>query len=159
MGGSAAEGLDFVESFLLGVIDAALAARNAAVALEAAGLGTCNIGALRNDPEVVARELELPDGVFPVFGLTVGYPNPAAPADIKPRLPQTTVLHRERYDTQLRSDDIRDYNAALGSFQVEQSLPRIDWTELVKDRVSTIEALKGRHLLGAAIRKLGFKFR
>lgn len=155
--GSTADGLDFVESFLLGVIDAALAAQNAVVALESSGLGTCYIGALRNDPETVARELELPEGVFPVFGLTVGYPDPKAPADIKPRLPQTTVLHRERYDTPLQSDDLRDYNLALRSFQAEQSLPHIDWTELVRDRIGTVGALKGRHVLGETIRKLGFK--
>ncbi|KEA03347.1 NADPH-dependent oxidoreductase [Rhizobium rhizogenes] len=158
-GGSSAEGLDYVESFLLGVIDAALAAQNAVSALESQGLGTCYIGAIRNDPEVVARELELPEGVFPVFGLTVGYPDPAVPAGVKPRLPQTTVLHREHYDTTPRPEDLRDYNAALGSFQAEQSLPLADWTELVKNRIGTVEALKGRHLLGAAVRKLGFKLK
>ncbi|NTG51594.1 NADPH-dependent oxidoreductase [Agrobacterium rhizogenes] len=158
-GGSSAEGLDYIESFLLGVIDAALAAQNAVSALESLGLGTCYIGAIRNDPEVVARELELPEGVFPVFGLTVGYPDPAVPAGVKPRLPQTTVLHHERYDTTPRSDDLRDYNAVLGSFQAEQSLPLTDWTELVKNRIGTVEALKGRHLLGAAVRKLGFKLK
>lgn len=158
-GGSSAEGLDYVESFLLGVIDAALAAQNAVSALESLGLGTCYIGAIRNDPEVVARELELPKGVFPVFGLTVGYPDPAVPAGIKPRLPQSTVLHHERYDTTPRSDDLRDYNAVLGSFQAEQSLPLTDWTELVKNRIGTVEALKGRHLLDAALRKLGFKLK
>jgi nitroreductase len=157
--GSSAEGLDYVESFLLGVIDAALAAQNAVSALESLGLGTCYIGAIRNDPEVVARELELPEGVFPVFGLTVGYPDPAVPAGVKPRLPQTTVLHRERYDPTPRPGDLKDYNAALGSFQAEQSLPLTDWTEQVKNRIGTVEALKGRHLLGAAVRKLGFKLK
>ncbi len=60
------------------MIDAALAAQNAVVALESLGLGTCYIGAIRNDPETVARELALPEGVFPVFGLTVGFPDPSA---------------------------------------------------------------------------------
>lgn len=157
--GSSAEGLDYVESFLLGVIDAALAAQNAVAALESLGLGTCYIGAIRNDPEVVARELELPEGVFPVFGLTVGYPDPAVPAGVKPRLPQSTVLHREHYDTIPRPGDLKDYNAALGNFQAEQSMPLTDWTEQVKNRIGTVEALKGRHLLGAAARKLGFKLK
>ncbi len=157
--GTSAEGLDYIESFLLGVIDAALAAQNAVSALESLGLGTCYIGAIRNDPEVVAGELELPEGVFPVFGLTVGYPDPAVPAEVKPRLPQSTVLHRERYDTTPRPANLEDYNAALGSFQAEQSLPLTDWTEQVKNRIGTVEALKGRHLLGAAARKLGFKLK
>lgn len=155
-GGTSAEGLDYLESFLLGVIDAALAAQNAVVALESLGLGTCYIGAIRNDPETVARELGLPVGVFPVFGLTVGYPDPALPAAVKPRLPQANVLHRERYDVETAAGGLGDYNAALGSFQSEQSLPPIDWTEQVSCRIGTVEALKGRHLLAATARRIGF---
>ncbi|MDK4700621.1 NADPH-dependent oxidoreductase [Rhizobium sp. CNPSo 4062] len=157
--GSAADGLDYVESFLLGVIDAALAAQNAVVSLESQGLGTCYIGAIRNDPETVARELELPEGVFPVFGLTVGYPDPATSAAVKPRLPQTTVLHHERYDHRRRSEDLRHYNTVLQDFQTEQRMPRIDWTVQVKNRIGSVEALKGRHLLGVAARRLGFRLK
>ncbi|MGV1793043.1 NADPH-dependent oxidoreductase [Rhizobium sp. A37_96] len=157
--GSAADGLDYVESFLLGVIDAALAAQNAVVALEAQGLGTCYIGAIRNDPEIVARELGLPEGVFPVFGLTVGYPDPAAPAAVKPRLPQASVLHNEHYDRQPKPEDLRHYNSVLQDFQAEQRMPRVDWTVQVKNRIGTVEALKGRHLLGVAARRLGFRLK
>ncbi|MFB2566569.1 NADPH-dependent oxidoreductase [Rhizobium sp. IMFF44] len=157
--GSAADGLDYVESFLLGVIDAALAAQNAVVSLESQGLGTCYIGAIRNDPETVARELELPEGVFPVFGLTVGYPDPAIPAAVKPRLPQTSVLHDERYDHRRRSEDLRHYNTVLQDFQTEQRMPRVDWTVQVKNRIGSVEALKGRHLLGVAARRLGFRLK
>ncbi|WP_409527052.1 NADPH-dependent oxidoreductase [Rhizobium sp. BK650] len=157
--GATAEGLDYVESFLLGVIDAALAAQNAVVALESLGLGTCYIGAIRNDPEAVARELALPDGVFPVFGLTVGYPDPAVPAGVKPRLPQTSVLYRERYQDGAPADDLSGYNHVLRSFQTEQNIPLIDWTDQVRNRVGTVEALKGRHLLGEVARKLGFRLK
>lgn len=157
--GSAADGLDYVESFLLGVIDAALAAQNAVVALEAQGLGTCYIGAIRNDPEIVARELGLPEGVFPVFGLTVGYPDPAAPAAVKPRLPQASVLHNEHYDRQPKPEDLHHYNSVLQDFQAEQRMPRVDWTVQVKNRIGTVEALKGRHLLGVAARRLGFRLK
>jgi len=156
--GSTAEGLDYIESFLLGVIDAALAAQNAVVALESLGLGTCYIGAIRNDPETVARELGLPDGVFPVFGLTVGFPDPAVPAGIKPRLAQSTVLHREIYRPEL-PQDLADYNRVLRSFQSEQAMPSIDWTDQVLSRIGTVESLKGRHVLGEVTRRLGFKLK
>lgn len=154
-----ADGLDYLESFLLGVIDATLAAQNAVVALESVGLGTCYIGAIRNDPETVARELALPDGVFPVFGLTVGYPDSTLPAAVKPRLPQANVLHRERYDAPAATGSLDSYNAALKTFQGEQSIPRIDWTEQVSRRIGTVEALKGRHLLAETVRKLGFELK
>jgi len=158
-GGSAGDGLDYIESFLLGVIDAALAAQNAVVAFESLGLGTCYIGAIRNDPETVARELALPDGVFPVFGLTVGFPDPAQPAGVKPRLPQSTVLHREQYADDARARDLAGYNKALRSFQAEQAMPAIDWTDQVRNRIGTVEALKGRHVLAAAARRLGFRLK
>jgi len=101
----------------------------------------------------------LPEGVFPVFGLTVGYPDPAVPAAIKPRLPQTTVLHRERYDDSWQPDDLKHYNTVLRDFQTEQGMPLLDWTEQVRNRIGTVAALKGRHLLGAAAQRLGFKLK
>jgi nitroreductase len=154
--GGTAEGLDYVESFLLGVIDAALAAQNSVVALESLGFGTCYIGAIRNDPGAVSQALGLPDGVFPVFGLTVGYPDPARPADVKPRLAQAAVVHRNRYDPAAHRAVLSDYNQALSTFQAEQSVPKIDWTEQVGKRIGTVAALNGRHVLKGVIRKLGF---
>ncbi len=54
------DGLDYLEMLMVGVVDAALAAQNATVALESLGLGSVYIGALRNDPEAVAELLGLP---------------------------------------------------------------------------------------------------
>ncbi|MCS4095794.1 hypothetical protein FHT76_007514 [Rhizobium sp. BK176] len=99
----------------------------------------------------------MPDGVFPVFGLTVGFPDPAQPAGVKPRLPQSTVLHREQYSDRARTRDLAGYKKALRSFQTEQAMPAIDWTNQVRNRIGTVEALKGRHVLAAAARRLGFR--
>src|SRR5579863_7191454 len=54
------EGLNFLEPFIVGVVDAALAAQNAAITAESLGLGFVYIGAMRNRPEAVAAELGLP---------------------------------------------------------------------------------------------------
>lgn len=80
------ESLPYLESLLLGKIDAALAAQNAVVALESLGLGSVYIGGIRNYIEGVANELGLPPQVYPVFGLCVGYPSPDRPVKVKPRL-------------------------------------------------------------------------
>jgi RIO-like serine/threonine protein kinase len=74
-------------------------------------------------------------------------------------LPQATVLHREHYDAATVHRDLEDYNAALRAFQAEQSMPLIDWTDQVRNRIGTVESLKGRHVLGDVIRKLGFKLK
>ena len=155
--GRTANGLDYLESFLVAVVDAALAAQNAVVAAESLGLGSCYIGAIRNRPEEVAAELDLPPETIAVFGLTLGYPDPERPADVKPRLSQPVVLHRERYDRAQPAEEALDrYNRALRDFQAEQKLAPADWTDQASARIATTEALKGRHLLNETLRTLGF---
>src|SRR6185437_12533393 len=93
------EGTQYLEEFIFAVVDAALAAQSALIAAESLGLGGVYIGAMRNLPEQIAAELGLPPLVFGVFGMSIGYPDPERPTDIKPRLPQSVVLHREQYLT------------------------------------------------------------
>lgn len=148
------EGLDYLESFLLAAVDTALAAQNAVVALDSLGLGSCYIGAIRNQPEPVAAELGLPPESVALFGLTIGYPDPAAGEDVKPRLPQRAVLHRETYDRS--SPDLASYDAALSAFQAEQKVPIVGWTPAIAKRIGTAAALRGRTELTAILRRLGF---
>ena len=153
---SPAEGLDYLESLLIGVIDAALAAQTAALALEALGLGTCYIGAVRNQADAVAAELRLPPEVLPVFGLTVGVPDPARPAAIKPRLPARAVLHHETYDPSPAAEALPTYSATLRAFQTGQGLEPVDWPRQVAARIGTPSALKGRERLKEVLGRLGF---
>ncbi|HEY1301320.1 MAG TPA: nitroreductase family protein [Stellaceae bacterium] len=85
-----------LEGFFNAAIDAALAMQTFVLAAEAAGLGCCPISAVRNHAEAVAQILELPDKVFPVAGLCLGYP--AAEGYISLRLPPAVPLHTDRYD-------------------------------------------------------------
>lgn len=150
------KGLDYLEPFIVGIVDAALAAQNAAVALESLGLGFVYIGAMRNHPEEVAAELGLPPHVMALFGMCVGYPDPARPADIKPRLPQAAVLHREQYSAAAQSAEFAAYDARLVAFQREQGMKEIPWTELATNRVKTAQSLHGRDRMRAALNALGF---
>ena len=153
------EGLNYLEMFLMAAIDASLAAQNATVAAESLGLGTVYIGALRNRPEEVAEILNLPPHVFAVFGLCVGYPDSADGAAIKPRLPQSAVLHRETY--QLEQDKaIAQYNEIMKAFYTSQKMNiQSDWSEHSAKRVAFAESLSGRHRLGEALKNLGFPLR
>ncbi len=155
--GTPAKALDYLESLLLGAVDTSLAAQNAVLALESMGLGTCYIGGIRNNPVAVAEELALPPQVFALFGLTVGYPNPAKRAAVKPRLPLPTLLFHERYGAANTPADLAAYNQRLRSFQREQKMVERDWTEQVSQRLRGPESLAGRHLLTKALTTLGFK--
>jgi len=85
-----------LENFHVAAIDAAIAAQNAALAAESLGLGICYIGGIRNNSASVIELLGLPKHVFPVTGMTLGYPEKAPM--IRPRLPQEAILHWEKYD-------------------------------------------------------------
>ncbi len=84
-----------LESFLVAAIDASLFAEKMVIAFESMGYGICYIGGLRNDTERADELLELPEGVYPLFGLCVGVPDESPSR--RPRLPVESVLFEERY--------------------------------------------------------------
>ena len=152
-----AAALDYLESFLLGAIDASLAAQNAVIAAESLGLGTVYIGGIRNRPEEVAAEIWLPPEVFALFGLCIGRPDPGRPAAIKPRLPQRVVLHRERYSVEGEAEALAAYDRLMEDFDRSQHLPLRAWTRQAAARVRGPESMNGRDLLKATLARLGFK--
>ncbi len=153
------EATHYTEAFILGVVDAALAAQSAFIAAESLGLGAVYVGAVRNLPEQIAAELNLPPHVFAVFGMAVGFPDPAKATGIKPRLPQDVVLHHEQYDAKLRRDAIERYNYAARDFMREQAMKEQDWTSQAIGRLKDVPAMHGRDRMREALRNLGFELR
>ena len=150
------EALPYTESFLVAAVDAALAAQNAVVAAESLGLGTCYVGSLRNLPLDVAKELNLPPNCAALFGHAVGYIDPKADTQTKPRLPQSVVLHRETY--QLRDDkaEIAQYDRDMLEFSRRNGMGDVDWLSRLKSRVGVVKGLSGRHMMKEWLRTLGF---
>jgi len=87
---------DHLDHFMNAAVDAALVMTSFVRAAEAVGLGACPISQVRNHPRELSRLLALPDWVFPVAGLCVGYP--AEPGRISPRLPLEITVHVDRHD-------------------------------------------------------------
>lgn len=157
--GKPLDGLSYLEAFMVAVVDAALAAQNAALAAESLGLGCVYVGALRNDPIAVAAELGLPSNCMAVFGLAVGRPDPSKPASVKPRLPQAAVLHRERYGATGEPTAVAGYDAALARFSSENGMGNTTWTARVLGRIGSAAALKGRDKMREMLTTLGFGLR
>lgn len=157
--GKTLDGLNYIETLFLAIIDAGLAAQNAVVAAESLGLGTVYVGAIRNNPEGVAAELGLPPKVLPVFGLCVGYPDPAVATRAKPRLPQAAVLHREVYDAGPQQGAAATYDARFREFQRAEGLETVGWIQRTLARLETKEALNGRDRMREAVANLGFEIR
>lgn len=98
-----------MDTFLNTAVDAALAMGMAIAAADAAGLGTCPISYVRNHIEKVGPLFRLPEGVYPVAGLTLGWPEARnAPT---PRLPPSVVIHREHYDDAGLPEALAAYDA------------------------------------------------
>ncbi|WP_017904668.1 NADPH-dependent oxidoreductase [Pseudomonas asplenii] len=155
----ATDGLDYLETFVVGSVDTALAAQNAAVAFESLGLGIVYIGGMRNHPEIVAEELGLPAGSLVLFGMCVGHPDPALPATVKPRLPQSVVLHHDRYGATDELQQCRAYDEQMRQAQSRQGRAVQPWSEAVVQRVAGPASLSGRDRLREVVAALGFELR
>ena len=99
---------DNVDTFMNGCIDAAMAMQSFILAAESVGLGCCAISQVRDRIEVMCELLALPDGVFPIAGLCVGWPS--SPGFISMRLPPATVVHRDRYDDSNLEEEVDAYD-------------------------------------------------
>ncbi|MCM3690374.1 oxygen-insensitive NADPH nitroreductase [Neobacillus niacini] len=123
--------IESTEKFMVALIDATLAAQNAAIAAESMGLGICYIGGIRNNLEGVKELLKTPERVIPLFGMTVGYPEKIN--DQKPRLPFEHLYHEEEYeqDQEVYLRQLQEYNQLISNYYVERtSGKRKDtWTE------------------------------
>lgn len=122
-----AERVDNLETFLLAVIDASLFAQNLTLAFEAMGHGTCYIGGLRNRLPEVDALLELPEGVWPLFGLCVG--SPAGDPGLRPRFAPRAILARGRYpeDEELLRG-VAEHDAEAASYYNDRGNPGRNWS-------------------------------
>lgn len=97
-----------LEGFFNATVDGALVLQTAILAAESLGLGTCPISVLRNRIDAVAEILELPDKVFPVAGLCLGYP--AQQGFVSMRLSPETTVHHDRYDDSRLAETVSAYD-------------------------------------------------
>jgi FMN reductase (NADPH) len=130
--------------------------QTAALAAESLGMGICYIGAIRNQPEQVIELLRLPRLVFPISGMTLGWPD-VEPL-IRPRLPLRAILHWERYDLSEEAEALEEYDRAMvetgiyGGRQVpvpgrEGEMEDYGWLEHSARRVSRPKRIELRQVL------------
>ncbi|WP_018916603.1 oxygen-insensitive NADPH nitroreductase [Vreelandella zhanjiangensis] len=118
------------EQLLVATVDTALMAQNVATAAESAGLGICYIGGIRNNPQAISDLLKLPEHVYPVFGMCLGYP--AHEPEVKPRLPVEAILKEDYYSddsaqVQAFDDTMQEYYQSRSSANKDS-----DWSQNLK---------------------------
>ncbi|MCG6889976.1 MAG: nitroreductase family protein [Gammaproteobacteria bacterium] len=99
---------DHLDAFMNAAVDAGICMQTFIIAAESYGLGCCPVSEIRNHIQLLSGELELPQHVFPVAGLCVGWPQDTP--GISLRLPLTTTVHRDRYDDANLFDAVADYD-------------------------------------------------
>ena len=152
---------DTLDMFMNAAVDAGLVLQAFITAAEALGLGCCPISVVRNHVEKLSELLELPAGVFPVAGLTVGYPSQTGWISL--RLPPALTVHTDRYDDSDLPAQIDAYDrrrearhatpAASQRFVDRYGLAEpYGWSEDKARQYSVPE----RHNFGPFIRRQGF---
>ena len=150
---------DHLDAFMNAAVDAGIVMEAFIIAAEAAGLGCCPISAVRNHAQAVSDLLALPDWVFPLAGLCVGYP--AEEGRITPRLPLEVTVHVDQFDESGIASNIDRYDrrrADLAPYAKQRSVERYGnaafygWSE---DKARQY-ALPERADFGAFIRRKKF---
>ena len=113
--------IESTEKFMVSVIDATIAAQNAALAAESMGLGICYIGGIRNDLNAVNEILDIPSRVIPLFGMVVGYP--AKINQQKPRLPLEHIYSENGYQQNESEyiNQLEDYNKTVQEYYIKRT--------------------------------------
>jgi FMN reductase [NAD(P)H] len=152
-----------LEGFFNASIDAALAMQTMIICAESVGLGACPISVIRNEVDKVADVLGLPDLVFPVAGLCLGYPS--GEGFVSLRLPRGVTTHADRYDDSALAAGIDDYDRrrnAIHAIPKEQHRSNAEFGEAAFYGWSEDKARQAAMAEGAAfppyLRAHGFSF-
>ncbi|MDX1457845.1 MAG: oxygen-insensitive NADPH nitroreductase [Marinobacter sp.] len=120
------------EQLLVASIDTALMAQNVAVAAESVGIGLCYIGGIRNNPAEVSDLLRLPEHVYPVFGMCLGYPE--QDPEVKPRLPLASILKEDYYQGEQDPSHVAEFDDTMRQYYLARTGGNKDtnWSEQLK---------------------------
>ena len=132
------------EHFLAATVDVALVAQNVLLAAESIGLGGVYIGGIRNNPQLLADLLELPDQVYPVFGMCLGWP--AIEPEVKPRFPVESILHQETYKIEMVEANVAAYDELIKEYYVSRDKNNrlSDWST---QTAKAVQLKKREHML------------
>jgi nitroreductase len=107
----------WTELFITATVDTAILGQSVLIAAESLGLGGVYVGAIRNHPREVSDLLELPDQVYPIFGMSLGYPD--QDPRMKPRLPLSLVLMEDTYHQDISK--LKEYDETIRSYLLNRS--------------------------------------
>ena len=151
---------DYLDPFFNAAVDTGIVLATFVAAADRVGLGTCPISQIRNHAAQVAEVLGLPQHVFPVAGLGIGWPS--FEGVMSPRLGLDVSIHRDRYDETGLREKVAAYDRRRNETQPYKTQrfvekfgedPAYGWSEDKARQYSVQE----RADFGAFVRARGFK--
>lgn len=151
---------DHLDAFFNATVDAAIALSAFCTAAEAAGLGCCPVSVLRDHASEVSDLLALPDHVFPIAGLGVGWPQ--RPGWTSLRLPLSHTVHRDTFEEDGLREAVESYDArrrGVAPYRSQRDVeqwgedPAYGWSE---DKARQY-AVPQRTDWGAFVKRKGFR--
>ena len=121
---------DHLDAFFNAAVDAGIALSAFVIAAEAIGLGCCPISGVRNRASELSTCLRLPEYVFPIAGLAVGWP--ADRPVVSPRLPLVTTVHENTFNDAAIDQMINDYDQrreAVHPYKTQRNTERFGLTD------------------------------
>ncbi len=100
---------DHLDAFMNAAVDASICMQTFIIAAESVGLGCCPVSEIRDNIQLLSNELDLPQHVFPVAGLCVGWP--LEKPKIRMRLPMTTTVKIDTYNDENLIEEVTSYDS------------------------------------------------
>ena len=153
--------------FLMGFEEVGIVAQSICIAADSVGLGSCYAGTVLNRPKEVMELLNIPEYVFPVVLLSLGYPSGKVPNMKKHML--STILHDETYTDMSNRELLSAFNekyTASGSRRVELTGERLKVLYKTCERVHgrefaerSVSRARGQGFISSIQRYFGIHYR
>lgn len=140
------------ELYTVAVTDAALASSRALVAAQALGLGGVFVGGVRNETEKMAELFGLPELVFPMYVVCMGYPAEVPPQ--RPRMDASLISAVDAYPEITGPKQLDDYEKEVSDYFLNITNGRSGrgWIARAEHAIS----VKPRYSVGDFLHKAGF---
>ena len=140
------------ELYTVAVTDAALASSRALVAAQALGLGGVFVGGVRNETEKMAELFGLPELVFPMYVVYMGYPAEVPPQ--RPRMDASLISAVDAYPEITGPKQLDDYEKEVSDYFLNITNGRSGrgWIARAEHAIS----VKPRYSVGDFLHKAGF---
>lgn len=143
------------DGIFVGAIDGGILLNALQTAAEALGYGTTAIGAIRGQLQEIIDMFELPKGVFPLVGTTIGVPTDYRHKTVKPRVPFESFAFFDKYDAKKVEEGVEIHEKEMIKWREEEGTAQLpSYKEMI---VRAYENLR-YNKVNETLKKQGFEF-